>query len=510
MSTALVYSRAQSGIDAISVTVEVHIANGMPKFLMVGLPETVVKESKERVRSAILNSGFDFPSRRITVNLAPADLPKQGGRFDLPIAIGILKASKQIPFDEKEFSMIEMAGELALTGEIREFAGSLPFALACAKSNKSCIIPAMNVHEAAVIADEVCIFAANHLLEVTAHFQKSSPLAEVPLQNPQQHVDDKTKDMSDIIGQHAAKRAIVIAAAGGHNMLMMGPPGSGKTMLASRFASILPPLTKAQALEVAAVYSLSGKFNPKHWGKVPFRQPHHSASAVALVGGSNPPKPGEISLAHHGVLFLDECPEFKRSVLEALREPLELGCVSISRAASQMQFPAQFQLIAAMNPCPCGYYRYREDLCQCTSQAINRYRQRLSGPFLDRIDIQLEVTPESDIMMPSSLSNQQSKSGELRERVIEARTRQHERSQCLNSQLGTKELATVCELNLKQQQWLSSTLDKLHLSTRAYHRILRLARTIADLEEKQKISDRHLQEAIQYRRPYYTITTSLI
>ena len=387
MSLAVLYSRALAGVEAPLVTVEVHLANGLPQFTIVGLPETEVKESKDRVRAALLNARFEFPARRITVNLAPADLPKESGRFDLPIALGILVASGQLPGDK--LGEYEFAGELALTGELRAIRGALAMTVKACRDGRAFFLPQSNAPEAALVR-EARVYPAKSLLQVCAHLagrDAIEPFRGLPLATQIQYAD-----FSEVKGQTHAKRALEVAAAGGHSVLMMGPPGTGKTMLASRFPGVLPEMTDAQALDAAAVQSLTAQgFKVEHWKRRPYRSPHHTASAVALVGGGSNPRPGEISLAHQGVLFLDELPEFERNVLEVLREPLESGRITISRAARQADFPAEFQLVAAMNPCPCGYLGHFNAKCRCTPDVVNRYRRRISGPLLDRIDIQIEV-----------------------------------------------------------------------------------------------------------------------
>lgn len=497
MSLAIVFSRGRQGIQAPLVTVEVHLSNGLPSLSIVGLPETAVKESKDRVRGAIQNSHFKFPSRRITVNLAPADLPKEGGRFDLPIALGILAASGQLNKDSLD--QFECLGELSLGGELRDISGVLPVSLATKNAKRKLIAPLANAEEAALVSN-IEVFAASHLLEVCAHIDGQRLLRAV-IQQRGHYRREKTIDFCDVHGQYQVKRALEVAAAGGHNMLMLGPPGTGKSMLAARLPTILPPLTEDQALETAAVASVSNLgLKPEVWRQPPFRSPHHTASAAALVGGGNNPKPGEISLAHNGALFLDELPEFDRKVLEVLREPLETGQVTISRAQHQAEFPARFQLIAAMNPCPCGYLGDQSGRCHCAPDQIKRYRARISGPLLDRIDIHIEVPRISHQLLRGGRTHHEESSLEVRKRVVAARNRSISRCGKANTELTPGEIKKHCRLTDDGHQLLEQAVNQLGLSHRAYHRILKLARTIADLGESEAISVKHLGEAIGYRR----------
>ncbi len=494
MSLAVVYSRAQLGLDAPQVTVEVHLSGGLPRLSIVGLPEIAVREAKDRVRSALLNSRFSFPARRITINLAPADLPKEGGRFDLPIALGILAASGQIPTEA--LADYEFLGELALTGMLRPVRGVLSAALQAQTAGRSLMVPTENAAEGALVK-EARILGADHLLAICAHFGTGPEISvfEAPPTPPHPAAE---LDMADIQGQYRARRALEIAAAGAHNLLMSGSPGTGKTMLASRLPGILPPMTESESLESAAILSVSSEgFTPRHWGRRPFRGPHHTASAVALVGGSSQPRPGEISLAHHGVLFLDELPEFERRVLEALRQPLESGSISISRAARQMTFPANFQLIAAMNPCPCGHLGDQLKSCRCSPDTISRYRSRISGPLLDRIDLHVEVPRLKHL--PITSSHAQEDSVTIRARVITARNRQLQRSGKPNQLLESRELTQNCRLGASERSLLEQAATRLALSPRACHRVLKVARTIADLAGTRQLGEDHLGEALGYR-----------
>lgn len=494
MSLALVHSRARAGVAAPPVRVEVHLSGGLPQTHIVGLPEAAVREARDRVRAAILCAQFEFPARRITVNLAPADLPKDGGRFDLPIALGILAASGQIPRDA--LANHEFLGELGLTGELRGVDGVLPAALAAARAQRTLIVAPANGPEAALARDGQAR-TARTLLEVCAALggQRELPVAETPPPDA-----SFVPDLSDVRGQVQARRALEVAAAGNHHLLLVGSPGCGKTLLASRLPGLLPEASEAEALETAAIASISGRgLDPARWRRRPFRSPHHTASAVALVGGGTEPRPGEISLAHNGVLFLDELPEWDRRALEVLREPLESGTVSISRAARSAEFPARFQLVAAMNPCPCGWAGDSSGRCRCSSDVVQRYRSRISGPLLDRIDLHVEVPrlPPRELR-PDAPPGETS--AQVRGRVEQARAIQLARAGRLNAQLGQAETLTLCRLDDADQALLEHAIDRLRLSARSMQRVLRVARTIADLAGAERIDRSHLTEALGYRR----------
>lgn len=500
MGLALVHSRARAGVTAPPVQVEVHLSGGLPSTQIVGLPAAAVRESRDRVRAAILCAQFEYPQRRITINLAPADLPKEGGRFDLPIALGILAASGQI--DRDALAGCEFLGELGLTGELRPVDGVLPAALAAAREGRRLVVPAGSGTEAALARDAEA-YVARTLLEACAGLDRRTPLPRAADHGGGAGTAPVADlpDLAAVRGQAQARRALEIAAAGAHHLLMSGPPGCGKTLLASCLPGLLPEASEAEALDTAIVHSISGRgIDPARWRRRPLRTPHHGASAVALAGGGNPPRPGEISLAHNGVLFLDELPEWSRASLEALREPLESGRITISRAARCAEFPARFQLVAAMNPCPCGWAGDPSSRCQCTPDQIRRYWSRLSGPLLDRIDLHLALARLPPALLRANAVPSETSTA-VRERVEAARARQHARADGPNARLDAAALAATCRLDDAGEQLLEQAGERLQLTARSLHRVLRVARTIADLDGSYGIACTHLAEALGYRMP---------
>jgi magnesium chelatase family protein len=500
MSLACVYTRAQRGLAAPPVAVEVHLAGGLPGLVIVGLPEAAVRESRDRVRAAIVNAGFKFPRRRIIVNLAPADLPKQGSRVDLPNAVGILAASGQIPIDRLD--RYEFLGELALSGALRPVSGLLTAALVCTRVGHDLVLPAGNATEARLCIG-ITAHCAKTLGDVCRWLCGAGELEEVQHDVPDDPASGTTgapqPDLSEIRGQNVARRALEIAASGGHHLLLTGPPGTGKSMLASRLPGILPPLDDHEALEVAAIASVRGMSSgPGGWRQRPFRSPHHSASAVAISGGGSHPRPGEISLAHRGVLFLDELPEFDRRVLEGLREPLETGYIHVTRSAGRERFPAAFQLVAAMNPCPCGYSGDPRHACRCPASRVASYQARVSGPLLDRIDLRVQMPRLSALELADATAGESSAT--VKDRVTPTRKRQHDRQGALNARLRAPDMDRFCTLHRADRQFLITAITRLGESHRACHQVLRVARTLADMDQRKMLCRKDLLEALSLRR----------